>query len=96
MNGINSDSMATLLQRQQRAHTKQMTVSATQRRERIQKVINLVVEHHQELVEAIETDFGGRSQGFSIMNDILGSLACLKYTRDNLTPWLESDNRNVF
>lgn len=96
MNGINSDSMAALLQRQQQAHIKQMTVSAAQRRERIQQVINLLVEHHQELVEAIETDFGGRSQGFSIMNDILGSLACLKYTRDNLTAWLETDNRDVF
>jgi len=96
MNGINSDSTATLLQRQQQEHTKQMTVSATQRRERIQQVINLVVQHHQELVEAIETDFGGRSQGFSVMNDVLGSLASLKYTRDNLTPWLESDNRDVF
>jgi coniferyl-aldehyde dehydrogenase len=96
MNGITSDSMTGLLQRQKQAHTQQMTVSAVQRRERIQNVINLVCENHQELVEAIETDFGGRSQGFSIMNDVLGSLSCLKYTRDNLAPWLESDNRNVF
>jgi coniferyl-aldehyde dehydrogenase len=96
MNGITSDSMTGLLQRQKQAHTQQMTVSAVQRRERIQNVINLVCENHQELVEAIETDFGGRSQGFSIMNDVLGSLSCLKYTRDNLAPWLESDNRDVF
>ncbi|MDG2392749.1 MAG: coniferyl aldehyde dehydrogenase [Thalassotalea sp.] len=96
MNGINSDSVAALLEHQQKAHTKQMTVSTAQRRERIQQVINLLVNHHQELVEAIETDFSGRSQGFSIMNDILGSLACLKYTRDNLAPWLENDNRDVF
>ena len=96
MNSINNDSIAILLQHQQQEHTKKMTISASQRRDRIQAVINLVVKHHQELVEAIETDFGGRSQGFSIMNDILGSLACLKYTRDNLTPWLESDNRDVF
>jgi len=96
MNASNSDAMAALLQRQQQAHTKQMTVTAAQRRERIQQVINLVDKHHQELVEAIEEDFGGRSQGFSIMNDILGSLASLKYTRDNLTPWLNSENRDVF
>ena len=96
MNGINLNATATLLQRQQQEHTKQMTVSATQRVERIQQVINLVVQHHQELVEAIETDFGGRSQGFSIMNDILGSIACLKYTRDNLTSWIKSESRDVF
>lgn len=96
MNSINNDSISILLQRQQQEHTKKMTISASQRCDQIQEVINLVVKHHQELVEAIEIDFGGRSQGFSIMNDILGSLACLKYTRDNLTPWLESDNRDVF
>lgn len=96
MNSNNSDSMAMLLQRQQQAHTQKMTVSASQRRERIQQVINLVVDHHQEFVEAIEADFGGRSQGFSIMNDVLGSLASLKYTRDNLEPWLESETRDVF
>ena len=96
MNGSNLESMATLLEHQQQAHTLQMTVSAEQRRERIQQIINLVVQNHQQLVEAIESDFGGRSQGFSIMNDILGSLSCLKYTRDNLAPWLEKDKRDVF
>lgn len=96
MNSNNSDAMATLLEHQQMAHTQNMTVSAAQRRERIQQIINLVVDHHQILVEAIEEDFGGRSQGFSIMNDVLGSLASLKYTRDNLEPWLESQTREVF
>ncbi len=91
-----TDSMAGLLERQQAAHTLQMSVSAAQRRERIQQVINVVVENHQALAEAMEADFGGRSQGFSIMNDILGSLACLKYTRDNLEPWMQNENRDVF
>lgn len=91
-----TDSMAGLLERQQAAHTLQMSVSAAQRRERIQQVINVVVENHQELAEAMEADFGGRSQGFSIMNDVLGSLACLKYTRDNLEPWMKNENRDVF
>jgi len=96
MNSNNSNTMAALLERQQLAQTQNMTVSAAQRRERIGQIINLVVAHHQEFVEAIEADFGGRSQGFSIMNDVLGSLASLKYTRDNLEPWLESQTRDVF
>lgn len=91
-----TDSMATLLERQQAAHTLQMSVSAAQRRERIQQVIDVVVKHHQDLAQAMEADFGGRSQGFSIMNDVLGSLASLKYTRDNLESWLVSQNRDVF
>jgi coniferyl-aldehyde dehydrogenase len=88
--------MAMLLTNQRAAHTKQMSTSAAQRRERIQQVINLVVEHHQELAEAMEADFSGRSQGFSIMNDVLGSLSCLKYTRDHVEQWLDNDSREVF
>ena len=96
MNGISFKPIEELLERQKQAHRQNMTVTAEQRRDRIQQVINLVVNNYQELVEAIELDFGGRSQGFSIMNDILGSLASLKYTRDNLAPWLANDERDVF
>ncbi|GAC13997.1 coniferyl aldehyde dehydrogenase [Aliiglaciecola lipolytica] len=92
----NTKSMATLLEKQQKAHLQNMRVSVEERKGRIQQVIDLLVEHHQTLVEAIESDFGGRSQAFSVMNDILGSLASLKYTRDNLHLWVDSEERNVF
>jgi coniferyl-aldehyde dehydrogenase len=91
-----ANSMVVLLEQQKQAHRRHMTVTASERSERIQQIINVVVEHHQQLVEAMEIDFSGRSQGFSVMNDILGSLASLKYTRDNLSNWLENDKREVF
>ncbi|HAQ49083.1 MAG TPA: coniferyl aldehyde dehydrogenase [Glaciecola sp.] len=90
------DSMAELLNAQQQDHIKHRLVSADQRRKRLQQVIDVVVAHHQEFVEAMELDFAGRSQGFSVMNDILGSLASLKYARDHLDSWMVSDNRQVF
>lgn len=90
------DSMAELLNAQQQDHIQHRLVSADQRRKRLQQVIDVVVAHHQEFAEAMELDFAGRSQGFSVMNDILGSLSSLKYARDNLETWLESDHRQVF
>ncbi|MDC1347510.1 aldehyde dehydrogenase family protein, partial [Glaciecola sp.] len=90
------DSMAELLNAQQQDHIKHRLVSADERRKRLQQVIDVVVAHHQEFVEAMELDFAGRSQGFSVMNDILGSLASLKYARDHLDSWMGSDNRQVF
>jgi coniferyl-aldehyde dehydrogenase len=90
------DSMAELLNAQQQDHIKHRLVSADQRRKRLQQVIDVVVAHHQEFVEAMELDFAGRSQGFSVMNDILGSLASLKYARDHLDSWMGNDNRQVF
>lgn len=88
--------MASLLDNQHKAHVKNMCASVDERKDRIQQIINLLVNHHQPLIEAIEADFDGRSQAFSVMNDILGSLASLKYTRDNLHQWIDSDDRQVF
>lgn len=66
---------------------------AALRRARIQQVIDLLVEYKQPLVDAMTTDFGVRHFGYSVMNDILGSLASLKHTRDNLGNWLAPESR---
>ncbi|MGR5069490.1 MULTISPECIES: coniferyl aldehyde dehydrogenase [Vibrio] len=71
------------------------TSSAQERRDIIQQVIQLLVDHYQPLIEAMEADFGGRSQTFSMMNDILGSLGSLKHTRDNLEQWLKPEQRSM-
>lgn len=89
-------SMAELLHAQQQNHMQHRHVSGEQRRARLQQVIDVVVANYQVIVEAMEDDFAGRSQGFSVMNDILGSLASLKYARDNLDSWMGSDHRQVF
>lgn len=90
------EQLSSLLAAQKKAFVGAGHVSAEQRRERIQRVIELLVRYQQPLVEAIDADFGGRPQGFSLMNDVLGSLASLKYARDHLEHWIEDEPRQVF
>ena len=90
------EQLSSLLAAQKKAFVGAGHVSAQQRRERIQRVIELLVRYQQPLVEAIDADFGGRPQGFSLMNDVLGSLASLKYARDHLEHWIEDEPRQVF
>ena len=90
------EQLPSLLAAQKKAFIAAGPVSAEQRRERIQRVIELLVRFQQPLVEAMDADFGGRPQGFSLMNDVLGSLASLKYARDHLGHWLEDEPRQVF
>jgi len=90
------EQLSSLLAAQKKAFIAAGPVSAEQRRERIQRVIELLVRFQQPLVEAMDADFGGRPQGFSLMNDVLGSLASLKYARDHLGHWLEDEPRQVF
>ncbi|NQD74414.1 coniferyl aldehyde dehydrogenase [Pseudomonas sp. CM27] len=88
--------LSSLLSQQQRAFGTAGAVSAEQRRQRIQQVIDLLVRHHERLTQAIDQDFGGRPAGFTLMNDVLGALASLKHARDHLHGWMQDDPRAVF
>ena len=90
------EQLSSLLAAQKKAFVGAGHVSAELRRERIQRVIELLVRFQQPLVEAMDADFGGRPQGFSLMNDVLGSLASLKYARDHLEHWVADEPRQVF
>ncbi len=88
--------LSSLLSRQREAFNSAGAVSAAERRGRIQRVIDLLVRHHGVLTEAMDLDFGGRPAGFSLMNDVLGSLASLKHARDNLHAWMQDEPRQPF
>ncbi|MDH6676953.1 coniferyl-aldehyde dehydrogenase [Rhodococcus sp. LBL1] len=82
-----------ILEAQKRAVSEQGNASAEIRRERLQRMIDLLVRYHKPLTEAIDADFGGRLVAFSIMNDILGSITSLKHTRDSFESWMENEQR---
>lgn len=88
--------LSALLSEQKAAFIAAGAVSAVERRARIQRVIDLLVQHHIALAEAMDADFGGRPQGFSLMNDVLGSLASLKHARDHLEAWMQDEPRQAF
>lgn len=85
-----------LLACQQQAFGREGQVCAATRRARIQQVIDMLVAHSDALADAMDADFGGRSRGFSLMNDVLGSLGSLKHTRDHLEDWMQPDTRRSF
>lgn len=91
-----ADGLAALLLEQKAAFNAQGAVSAAQRRARIQRVIDILVDHHLALAEAMDADFGGRPRGFSLMNDVLGALGSLKHARDHLESWMQDEPRQVF
>ena len=91
-----NDTLSDLLQRQKAAFNAAGRVDAATRRQRIQKVIDLLVTHHGALTDAMDADFGGRPAGFSLMNDVLGALASLKHARGHLEQWMTDEPRAVF
>lgn len=88
--------LAHMLARQQAAFREAGAVDAGTRRRRLQTAIDLLVKYHKPLAEAMDADFGGRPRGYSLMNDVLGSLTSLKYARDHFEPWMASEPRAAF
>lgn len=88
--------LAGLLQAQHQAFNAAGPVGATERRRRIQTAIDLLVKYHKPLAEAMDADFGGRPKGFSLMNDVLGSLSSLKHARDHFEAWMPNEVRRSF
>ena len=77
-----------LLEMQKQAFIQEGPVSAEVRVQRIQQVIDLLVENKDALCQAMGEDFGGRPAVFSLANDIIGSLSSLKHARDHVNEWV--------
>ena len=86
-------SLPSLLAAQQTAFRTEGPVSAATRKDRLQRVIDMLVKHCDPFCAAMEADFGGRSPVFSMMNDVAGSLGSLKHARDHLETWMQDQTR---
>jgi coniferyl-aldehyde dehydrogenase len=84
-----------ILESQRKAHLANLPVSAKARQDRIQKVINLLVNNKDALCNAMNEDFGHRHPTFSLMNDILGSVMSLDHAKTSLKKWMKSSKRST-
>ncbi len=69
--------------------------SAQIRKDRLQRCIDLLVQHEHALCDAMAADFGWRSKDASRLGDIAVSIAALKHARDHLTRWMAPQNRRA-
>jgi coniferyl-aldehyde dehydrogenase len=87
--------MAEILALQKRAQQRQGPPSAALRRDRLTRAINLLLTHKDELVSAMETDFGARSRDMTMLTDIAASIGPMKLARAKLADWMQPERRQV-
>ena len=68
-------------------------VSAATRQDRLQRAMNLFINHVDEFTEASSKDFGGRPPVIGLQLDGHGSVAALKYNKKNLAKWMKPSKR---
>ncbi|WP_053119743.1 coniferyl aldehyde dehydrogenase [Pseudomonas sp. P1.31] len=98
MSAIESSTSTTIratLEKQRAAFLASAPWSAEQRCELLDRAISLLVNHEQEIIDALTADFGHRSPGFSKGSEVLSPLATLKQTKAELADWMHPETRKA-
>jgi coniferyl-aldehyde dehydrogenase len=84
-----------LLEAQKRAHLREGSPSSAQRMDRLDRLVALLVEHGDELVDAMDVDFGARSKDQSRLTDIAAVISAVKHARKHLARWMRPERRSA-
>jgi coniferyl-aldehyde dehydrogenase len=87
--------MQALLEKQRAAFTAELPVSAAVRKDRLQRTLQLVLEHKDGFVKALSDDFGHRSTEMSLVTDIMASVKPLKHALKHVDGWMAPERRKL-
>lgn len=92
MNG-SAGEMADLLAAQKKAHIDDGAPSYERRIDWLNRSIALLVDHKQEIVDCLASDFGHRSKDMSTLTDVAGCIDALNHAKKNLRSWMKPEKR---
>lgn len=70
-------------------------VRAAVRHDRLERAIGLLISHQSQFVEAMNSDFGHRSEHQSLFTDIAASIGPLRHAQKHLARWMKPEKRKV-
>ncbi len=80
---------------QQQAFRENPAPSVAERRENLKRLKRALLAYQDELMEAIDRDFGGRSPDETILAELMPSIQNINYTLSHLTQWMKPEKRKV-
>jgi coniferyl-aldehyde dehydrogenase len=84
------DAMRAILERQRQAFVADGPPSVAARRNRIDRLLALVLDNADEFVGAMEADFGTRPKTGSLFTEILGMISVIEHTRSHVPQWMRA------
>ncbi len=83
---------AALLERQREAFLREGPPSAAVRRNRIDRLLAMVLDNVDAYVDAMTSDFGTRSRTGTLFAEIMGMLTTIEHTRSHVSRWMRPRN----
>ena len=87
--------ISALFQAQKQAFARDPFPDRAARLERLQRLDQLLADHKEALIAAIEADFGGRARSETLLAEILGSHGAVHYAKRNLRRWMRPERRRT-
>lgn len=89
---VDSDraSLPARLERQRRAFLADGPPSVRVRRDRIDRLLALVLDNSDDFVDAMAADFGTRPRQGSLFTEILGMISVIEHTRSHVPQWMRT------
>ena len=87
--------MQSILDRQRAAYLAEGVVSSATRIDRLERAVQVVKKHQKAFVQAMNEDFGHRSEHQSLFTDVASSVGPLRHAQQNLKRWQKKDKRKV-
>ena len=91
--GADEEEMLRVLERQRAAQLAEGPPSAEVRTDRINRAIGLLVDHQDEIAEALARDFGHRSTDMSKFTDVMSAIEALKHARKRVRRWMRVEGK---
>lgn len=88
--GGQTDAIRAILERQRRAFLADGPPSASLRRDRIDRLLALVLDNADAFVDAMAADYGTRPKTGSLFTEILGMVSVIEHTRSHVPQWMQT------
>jgi len=86
-----SEDLLSIVSAMKRAHTAAGAPDAALRRDRLQRAIQLLLDNHQRIAQAISADFGHRSEYQSLTADLMTPVHAMRYAMAHLEQWMQPE-----
>ena len=87
--------MKKVLDLQKQLHVQEGPPSAQLRKDRIDRCISMVKKYQNEIISALQEDFGNRDPIMSIATEVMSAIGPLEHAKKNLVKWMKPEKRKA-
>jgi coniferyl-aldehyde dehydrogenase len=85
-----ADSLRAIVDHQRAAFLAEGPSTATVRRNRIDRLLALVLDNADDFIDAMQADFGSRPKTGSLFTEVLGMVSVIEHTRSHVPQWMRT------